>query len=91
MSLLSGAAIGDAIADEISLPTATVRTSVSMSKDPILGLWKLFGAVGLYLASERVDKVHWKWIGTGGRGAAIVLGVSGIADLLRVNQKEEGV
>ncbi len=86
--MLSGAQIGAAIADEISSPSIP-GARPKMSPDPLIGIWKIFGGVSLYLASNKVDSVNWGWVRTGGYGAAIALGVAGLADLLRVNPKED--
>ena len=86
--MLWGAQIGTAIADEISSPSLPT-TKRKLSPDPMLGVWKILGGVSLYLASNRVDKVSWGWVRTSGYGASIALGVSGLADILRVRQTEE--
>ncbi len=87
MTMLQGAALGAAIADQIAFPES-VPPKIRLLQDPILGVLKIMGGVGLYLVSNRVDPVHWGWVRTSGYGASIALGVAGLADLLRVDQKE---
>jgi hypothetical protein len=86
--LTSGAAIGAALSDEISAQAPRSRSAMPLQKDPLLGIWKIFGSVSLYLASGKVDRVHYGWVRLGGYGAAVALGVAGLADLLGVDQEE---
>lgn len=87
-TMISGAAIGEAISDEITVMADRPNRVMALAKDPILGVWKLLGATSIFLAARKVDD-NWRWVRAGGFGASIALGVAGLSDLLGVKREEQ--